>query len=91
MMKAVNYSTNSTPALLCFCSSPDKSQRPSFNKRFVRFPSAVRSKFRAFSVAPAAAMTSEMKVVQGEDGYVLQDVPHVTDYISDLSVSCNVG
>ncbi|CAM8938185.1 unnamed protein product [Rhodiola kirilowii] len=29
-------------------------------------------------------MTSNMKVVQGEDGYVLQDVPHVTDYISDL-------
>ncbi|CAM8935721.1 unnamed protein product [Rhodiola kirilowii] len=34
-------------------------------------------------------MTSEMKVVQGEYGYVLQDVPHVTDYISDLSTYPN--
>ncbi|XP_073134422.1 ATP-dependent 6-phosphofructokinase 6-like [Henckelia pumila] len=27
---------------------------------------------------------SQMKVVTGEFGYVLQDVPHLTDYISDL-------
>lgn len=29
---------------------------------------------------------SQMKVVPGEFGYVLQDVPHFSDYISDLKV-----
>lgn len=27
------------------------------------------------------------KIVVGDNGYVLEDVPHLTDYISDLSVS----
>ncbi|XP_047951255.1 ATP-dependent 6-phosphofructokinase 6-like [Salvia hispanica] len=31
----------------------------------------------------------EMKVVQGEFGYVLQDVPHLSDYISDLQTYPN--
>lgn len=29
----------------------------------------------------------EMKVVAGGAGYVLEDVPHLSDYISDLPVS----
>ena len=28
-----------------------------------------------------------MKVIQGEAGYVLEDVPHLTDYLPDLPVS----
>lgn len=28
----------------------------------------------------------EMKVEKGEAGYVLEDVPHLTDYIPDLPV-----
>lgn len=28
----------------------------------------------------------EMKLVQGAAGYVLEDVPHLTDYILDLPV-----
>ncbi|XAR69279.1 6-phosphofructokinase [Bertholletia excelsa] len=31
----------------------------------------------------------DMKVVTGEAGYVLEDVPHLTDYISDLSTYPN--
>ncbi|XP_042060132.1 ATP-dependent 6-phosphofructokinase 3-like isoform X2 [Salvia splendens] len=31
----------------------------------------------------------QMKVVQGEFGYVLQDVPHLSDYISDLQTYPN--
>lgn len=27
-----------------------------------------------------------MKIVNGDSGYVLEDVPHLTDYISDLPV-----
>uniref|UniRef100_A0A7N0THT3 ATP-dependent 6-phosphofructokinase n=1 Tax=Kalanchoe fedtschenkoi TaxID=63787 RepID=A0A7N0THT3_KALFE len=59
--------------------------RPGFNKRFASFPSAVAdgSKLRAPSTR-AAAVTPNMKVVKGEAGYVLQDVPHITDYIPDL-------
>lgn len=34
----------------------------------------------------AAAMTSNMKISQGDAGYVLQDVPHISDYIPDLPV-----
>lgn len=29
----------------------------------------------------------QMKVATGEFGYVLEDVPHLTDYIPDLTVS----
>uniref|UniRef100_A0A7N0VAW3 Phosphofructokinase domain-containing protein n=1 Tax=Kalanchoe fedtschenkoi TaxID=63787 RepID=A0A7N0VAW3_KALFE len=59
--------------------------RPGFNKGFACFPSAVAhgSKFRP-PCTRVAAMTSNMKVVKGEAGYVLQDVPHITDYIPNL-------
>ena len=30
---------------------------------------------------------TNMKVIQGEAGYVLEDVPHLTDYLPDLPVS----
>lgn len=30
---------------------------------------------------------TQMKVETGEYGYVLEDVPHLTDYIDDLPVS----
>ncbi|CAM8936223.1 unnamed protein product [Rhodiola kirilowii] len=48
------------------------------------------SKLRAASTR-AAPMTSNssVKVVQGEAGYVLQDVPHFTDYIPDLPTYLN--
>lgn len=36
-------------------------------------------------MAPEAK--SEPKLVYGEDGYVLEDVPHLTDYNSSLPVS----
>lgn len=29
---------------------------------------------------------SQCKVITGDGGYVLEDVPHLTDYISDLTV-----
>uniref|UniRef100_A0A7N0VLG8 Uncharacterized protein n=1 Tax=Kalanchoe fedtschenkoi TaxID=63787 RepID=A0A7N0VLG8_KALFE len=59
--------------------------RPGFNKGFACFPSAIAhgSKFRPPSTR-VAAMNSNMKVVKGEAGYVLQDVPHITDYIPNL-------
>lgn len=30
---------------------------------------------------------SQMKIVNGDYGYVLEDVPHLTDYIADLPVT----
>ncbi|URD95911.1 hypothetical protein MUK42_32462 [Musa troglodytarum] len=30
---------------------------------------------------------STLKIVEGEFGYVLEDVPHLTDYLPDLPVS----
>nr|GMD60588.1 ATP-dependent 6-phosphofructokinase 6-like isoform X1 [Ipomoea batatas] len=35
------------------------------------------------------AVQREMKVVAGAAGYVLEDVPHLSDYISDLSAYPN--
>lgn len=32
-----------------------------------------------------------VKLVPGEAGYVLEDVPHVSDYLPDLPVSAAVG
>jgi 6-phosphofructokinase 1 len=29
---------------------------------------------------------SQLKIVNGDAGYVLEDVPHLTDYIPDLPV-----
>jgi hypothetical protein len=29
---------------------------------------------------------SEQKIITGDSGYILQDVPHLTDYIPDLPV-----
>jgi hypothetical protein len=37
------------------------------------------------AAAPAAKL--EAKLVTGEAGYVLEDVPHVSDYLPDLPVS----
>lgn len=34
-------------------------------------------------------ISCQMKVEKGEAGYVLEDVPHLTDYIPDLPVSCS--
>lgn len=33
-----------------------------------------------------AVVDEQMKLVQGAAGYVLEDVPHLTDYILDLPV-----
>jgi hypothetical protein len=35
----------------------------------------------------AAAAKPEVKLVTGDGGYVLEDVPHVCDYLPDLPVS----
>lgn len=32
-------------------------------------------------------MNSELKIVTGDAGYVLEDVPHLTDYLPDLPVT----
>jgi hypothetical protein len=34
---------------------------------------------------------SEPKIVTGEAGYVLEDVPHLTDYIPDLPVTLSLS
>ena len=34
---------------------------------------------------------TNMKVIQGEAGYVLEDVPHLTDYLPDLPVSVSLS
>jgi 6-phosphofructokinase 1 len=31
----------------------------------------------------------EKKIIEGDGGYVLEDVPHLTDYLDDLPVSNN--
>jgi hypothetical protein len=41
------------------------------------------------AAAPAAKL--EAKLVTGEAGYVLEDVPHVSDYLADLPVSARPG
>lgn len=33
------------------------------------------------------SQNSQMKIVKGDAGYVLEDVPHLTDYIPDLPVT----
>jgi hypothetical protein len=41
--------------------------------------------------AAALAAKPEAKLVAGEAGYVLEDVPHVSDYLPDLPVSACPG
>lgn len=40
------------------------------------------------STAMGFSGTDHMKIVSGDAGYVLQDVPHLSDFIPDLPVSC---
>ena len=39
----------------------------------------------------AISVNSEPKIVSGEAGYVLEDVPHFTDYIPDLPVRISLS
>ncbi|KAL1825426.1 hypothetical protein ACET3Z_012204 [Daucus carota] len=47
------------------------------------------SKLKNGSVSFSAAGNMEPKIVKGEDGYVLEDVPHFTDYIPNLPTFTN--
>ncbi|XP_042437429.1 ATP-dependent 6-phosphofructokinase 6-like [Zingiber officinale] len=56
-----------------------------------RFPSpASYANLRPRSVGDMATLApSEKKIVEGEFGYVLEDVPHFTDYLPDLPTYSN--
>ncbi|KAK1314129.1 6-phosphofructokinase 7 [Acorus calamus] len=46
---------------------------------------ASRASRSSLDVRDAAATAVRLpKIVRGEDGYVLEDVPHLTDFLSDL-------
>lgn len=48
-----------------------------------------RSPTKAISMAAASNNgNSQRKIVTGAAGYVLEDVPHLSDYIPDLPVTC---
>lgn len=56
--------------------------------------SSVRKTSSALNLRSSSARSmgsekkSEPKIVSGDSGYVLEDVPHLTDYIQSLPVSC---
>lgn len=40
----------------------------------------------SLTVAIPTSPTDKKKIIHGDDGYVLEDVPHLLDYIPKLSV-----
>lgn len=49
-------------------------------------PPLFRPPFQLIFNNTAMDVSKSAKVVTGDGGYVLEDVPHFTDYIKDLSV-----
>lgn len=49
--------------------------------------SSSKLKNGSVSFSSSTAGNLEPKIVKGKDGYVLEDVPHFSDYISNLPVS----
>ncbi|KAK1267509.1 6-phosphofructokinase 7 [Acorus gramineus] len=56
----------------------------------VKASRASRSSLDVRDAAATATAVRLPKVVRGEDGHVLEDVPHLTDFLSDLPVQINV-
>ncbi|KAH7565342.1 hypothetical protein JRO89_XS09G0190800 [Xanthoceras sorbifolium] len=74
----------STPKFRCFdptnaCSATTASHRRSFSNLSPSFKASSR-------VNMVSSENSERKIVAGDGGYVLEDVPHLSDYIPDLPI-----
>ncbi|XP_056163746.1 ATP-dependent 6-phosphofructokinase 7-like [Syzygium oleosum] len=67
-----------------------RNERPSFCSRISRLFAVWTKKKPAKIGAYVSRMgSSSKKIVTGDAGYVLEDVPHFSDYIPDLPTHCN--
>ncbi|KAF8400915.1 hypothetical protein HHK36_014218 [Tetracentron sinense] len=84
-----NCSSISTPKFRCF--DPSNSNPTSSNptNHFVNFSSVSNSNPRSSRGAMGFSSKSQPKIVTGDAGYVLEDVPHLSDYIPDLPTHSN--
>ncbi|KAH7565344.1 hypothetical protein JRO89_XS09G0191000 [Xanthoceras sorbifolium] len=79
-----SFASLSTPKFRCFdptnaCSATTASHRRSFSNLSPSFKASSR-------VNMVSSENSERKIVAGDGGYVLEDVPHLSDYIPDLPI-----
>lgn len=85
-------SISTTPRFRCFDPTSSYAATPDHPRRYV--PAASNSTPRDNNNnnskgTMGISANSEPKIITGDFGYVLEDVPHFTDYIPDLPVSCS--
>lgn len=68
--------------------APEKRKKPLDLKDPV--PAAAANGGGATKASPAAKWAEKKKLVGGDAGYVLEDVPHLTDYMPQLPVRSRV-
>lgn len=71
------------PKFRCF--DPPTSKPPTANHRHCSRPNGTMDPAGGVASPPVA----DRKIVNGDDGYVLEDVPHLSDYIPDLLVTAS--
>lgn len=73
-----------TPTFKCF--DPSNLYSATFDSRnsSVNYSSGLKSRATKTNGALTMDGKSQLKIVTGEAGFVLEDVPHLSDYIQDL-------
>ncbi|KAF3450673.1 hypothetical protein FNV43_RR06762 [Rhamnella rubrinervis] len=75
----------STPSFRCFDPTSSYPDVPNGGRHFPKMiPTANSTAGDNFKTGMGTRTNSEPKIVNGTAGYVLEDVPHLTDYIPDL-------
>ncbi|XP_042508696.1 ATP-dependent 6-phosphofructokinase 7-like [Macadamia integrifolia] len=89
-MKSISsYSSIAAPKFRCFDPSNSHYSTSNFNNHYANsFSSLINSNSNSNTTASGGSMgfssNSEQKMVTADGGYVLEDVPHLCDYIPDL-------